>query len=101
MDRRVRVKERYAHGQGVAKYLARYVKGGPISDNRISAMDEQQVRFRYQDHRDGKQKGRVALGHPPHYRESNTIGFPHSTRCASTPVASSPAASPPATVTRG
>lgn len=57
----VRLKERYAHGQGVTKYLARYVKGGPISDSRIRAVSESSVRFRYQDHRDGKQK-QLTLG---------------------------------------
>jgi hypothetical protein len=57
----VRLKERYAHGQGVTKYLARYVKGGPISDSRICAVSESSVRFRYQDHRDGKPK-QLTLG---------------------------------------
>ena len=57
----VRLKERYPHGQGVTKYLARYVKGGPISDSRICAVSEASVRFRYQDHRDGKQK-QLTLG---------------------------------------
>jgi len=37
-------------------YLARYVKGGPINDHRILEADQHQVRFCYQDHRDGKDK---------------------------------------------
>lgn len=57
----VRLKERYAHGQGVTKYLARYVKGGPISDSRICTVSEAGVRFRYQDHRDGQRK-QMTLG---------------------------------------
>lgn len=57
----VRLKERYAHGQGVTKYLARYVKGGPISDSRICTVNETSVRFRYHDHRDGKRK-QLTLG---------------------------------------
>ena len=57
----VRLKERYAHGQGVTKYLARYVKGGPISDSRICTVNETSVRFRYQDHRDGQPK-QLTLG---------------------------------------
>jgi len=52
----VRVKERYADGEGVAKYLGRYVRGGPISQRRIEALSERTVTFRYRDHRDGKTK---------------------------------------------
>lgn len=46
----------YRHGRGVMGYLARYVKGGPLSDCHITAADRQRVSFRYQDHRDGKHK---------------------------------------------
>lgn len=52
----VRLKERYAHGAGVMKYLARYVRGGPIADSRICAVDAETVTFRYRDHRDGLAK---------------------------------------------
>lgn len=52
----VRIQERYAHGRGVMLYLARYVKGGPLSDRRIVAADERSVSFRYRDHRDGNDK---------------------------------------------
>lgn len=52
----VRIQERYAHGRGVMLYLARYVKGGALSDRRIVAADEASVSFRYRDHRDGKDK---------------------------------------------
>ncbi len=50
------VRERYSHGRGVVTYLARYLKGGPISNQRVLCADEAGVRFRYRDHRDGKAK---------------------------------------------
>jgi len=52
----VRIQPPYTHGRGVIKYLARYVKGGPINNRRITAADENQITFRYKDHRDGQQK---------------------------------------------
>jgi len=48
----IRIAERYAHGRGVLKSLARYVRGGPIKDHRLVAFDGQQVTFRYGNHRD-------------------------------------------------
>ena len=47
----MRIVERYPHGRGVTKYLARYVRGGPIKDHRFVAFDGQQVTFRYGNHR--------------------------------------------------
>jgi Putative transposase/Transposase zinc-binding domain len=47
----IRIAERYTHGWGVAKYLARYVRGGPIKDHRLVAFDGQRVTFRYGHHR--------------------------------------------------
>jgi hypothetical protein len=47
----IRIAERYPHGRGVAKYLARYVRGGPIKDHRFVSFDGQQVTFRYGNHR--------------------------------------------------
>jgi hypothetical protein len=44
--------ERYPHGEGVAAYLARYLKGGPIDNRQILQADEEHVTFRYKDHRD-------------------------------------------------
>jgi hypothetical protein len=46
----------YPHGAGVARYLARYVKGGPIGKGRVLLTDGQQVRMRYKDHRRGEQR---------------------------------------------
>ena len=56
----VHLGERYAHGRGVMRYLARYVKGGPIPERRLQSANAQQVVFTYTDHHDGKQK-RMAL----------------------------------------
>lgn len=54
----VRIAERYAHGRGVAKYLARYVRGGPIKDQRLVAFDGEGVTFRYGDHRQLDERGK-------------------------------------------
>jgi hypothetical protein len=48
----VQLSEPYAHGRGVALYLARYAKGGPLSAQRLIRHDAQQVQFTYTDHRD-------------------------------------------------
>jgi putative transposase len=48
----IRLAERYPQGRGVMKYLARYVRGGPIKDPRLVSFDGQQVTFRYGNHRD-------------------------------------------------
>jgi hypothetical protein len=50
------IRERYSHGTGVITYLARYVRGGPLSNQKLECVDEAGVRFRYRDHRDGKVK---------------------------------------------
>ncbi len=52
----VRIQDRYDHGHGVALYLARYVRGGPLSAGRLVGADDEGVTFRYRDHRDGKDK---------------------------------------------
>ena len=41
---------------GVMSYLARYVKGGAISNNRLKTMGRETISFVYKDHHDGKQK---------------------------------------------
>ena len=54
------VGERYAHGMGVVRYLARYVKGGALSARRLTLRRDRsskpQVAFAYTDHRDGRAK---------------------------------------------
>lgn len=52
----IRIQGSYKHGKGVATYLSRYVKGGPIKDDRLVGTCDEKVSFRYQDHRDGKEK---------------------------------------------
>jgi hypothetical protein len=53
----IRIAERYPHGRGVMKYLARYVRGGPIKDHRLVRGDGEQVTFRYGNHRDLDDQG--------------------------------------------
>jgi hypothetical protein len=52
----IRIQSGYRHGKGVANYLSRYVRGGPIKDSRLVKANDKEVTFRYQDHRDGKAK---------------------------------------------
>jgi len=54
----VQIMTRYAHGQGVATYLARYLRGGPLKPGRIVAWNEQTVTFRYADNQDPDAQGR-------------------------------------------
>lgn len=46
----------YAHGEGVMKYLARYVKGGPLANPRLREAGDDHIAFHYTDHRDGRDK---------------------------------------------
>ena len=41
----IRMAERYPQGRGVAKYLARSVRGGPSKDHRLVSFEQQQVTF--------------------------------------------------------
>lgn len=52
----IEIRAPYAHGRGVALYLARYVKGGPLPKDRPLELSEGNVRFAYTDHRDGRTK---------------------------------------------
>jgi hypothetical protein len=49
----VHIRERYPHGQGVLIYLARYLRGGPLSNSRLLSGDGQQVIFRYAERAKG------------------------------------------------
>lgn len=46
-----RICERYAHGVGVAIYLARYARGGPLRNPQITRIEDGRVAFRFTDHR--------------------------------------------------
>ena len=48
----VHIRARYAHGAGVAAYLARYLRGGPLKNTQLLPTVSGAVRFRYQPHRD-------------------------------------------------
>lgn len=57
----VKVFDRYEHGRGVARYLARYLHGGPISNQRLMDCRQRKVRFRYRLPA-GKQSDRTRQG---------------------------------------
>ena len=42
--------ERYDHGEGVAKYLSRYVKSGPLKSSQLVKVTDNDVTFRYHSH---------------------------------------------------
>ena len=42
----VRLMERYAHGEGVAAYLARYLRGGPLKNPQLLEVSAERIRFR-------------------------------------------------------
>lgn len=44
----------YVHGKGVAKYLARYVKGGAFNNQQIKRVEGDRVRFLYKSHQTGR-----------------------------------------------
>ena len=52
----VRIQGAYEHGRGVAVYLSRYVRGGPIRDSRVLKADDTAVSFRYRSHQDQKER---------------------------------------------
>ncbi len=59
----VRVGERYTNGVGVATYLARYMRGGPMRNGQLRALANGRVEFRYRSHRGcgGKRNNRLRL----------------------------------------
>ena len=54
----VKIQDRYEHGRGVLTYLARYLRGGPISNKRILSCRDGRVTFRVRDYRDLDDGGR-------------------------------------------
>ena len=65
IDWNVKILNRYANGSGVATYLARYLKGGPIGNSRLESMEDGRVTFRYRlgthEGGDGKEQGTTSL----------------------------------------
>jgi hypothetical protein len=53
---------RYNHAKGVAKYLARYVKGGPFRNQQLKAQTKTHLTFSYQSHQT-KQREKLTLSH--------------------------------------
>jgi len=49
----VHIRERYPHGRGVLVYLARYLRGGPLSQRRLLACEGERVVFRYEEQAKG------------------------------------------------
>ncbi len=43
----VKIQDKYSHGMGVATYLARYLRGGPIKNSRIMKFEDGEVTFNY------------------------------------------------------
>jgi Putative transposase/Transposase zinc-binding domain len=53
----IEIQPPYEHARGVAVYLARYAKGGPVpSTRKLSVHANGMVRMGYTDHRDGRSK---------------------------------------------
>lgn len=52
----IRIQGGYEHGKGVAIYLSRYVKGGPIKNHALLDATSETVTFEYQDYKDEKIK---------------------------------------------
>jgi hypothetical protein len=57
----VHLRERYRHGEGVATYVARYMRGGPLKNRQLVGFDGQSVTFSYRDHRDTAASGGASM----------------------------------------
>jgi Putative transposase/Transposase zinc-binding domain len=60
----VHIRERYAHGAGVLTYLARYLRGGPLANQRLVACEHGTVTFRYRvngEASDRQPRGRMTI----------------------------------------
>jgi hypothetical protein len=60
----VHIRERYPYGDGVLTYLARYIRGGPLSNHRLVSWAPGEVTFRYRlngEHADRSRPGQMTL----------------------------------------
>jgi hypothetical protein len=57
----VHIRERYPHGEGVLIYLARYVRGGPLSNQRLVSCAQGEVTFRYRVNGEGPTRARRSV----------------------------------------
>jgi hypothetical protein len=48
----VHLRERYGHGNGVMRYLARYVRGGPMHSDQVTLLGRDRITLRYTPHTD-------------------------------------------------
>lgn len=58
----VHIRERYDHGKGVLVYLARYIRGGAISNKRIVSLTDKGVTFRHRASEGSKQNSMTLSG---------------------------------------
>ena len=57
----VHIRARYAYGEGVAAYLARYLRGGPLKNTQLLPTAGERVRFRYRPHGDEQDAGELVV----------------------------------------
>jgi hypothetical protein len=57
----VHIRERYPHGAGVLTYLARYLRGGPLSNQRLVSCANGEVTFCYRVNGEGSTSARRGL----------------------------------------
>lgn len=50
----VHLQERYPHGEGVVKYLARYVRGGALKNAQIQGVSAAGITYRFYAHGQGQ-----------------------------------------------
>jgi hypothetical protein len=58
----VRIQEKYAHGEGVVTYLARYLRGGAMKNSRLISFDGKEVSFWYKDNLEEVNEGNGKKG---------------------------------------
>jgi len=62
----VRIMNRYAHGEGVAAYLARYLRGGPIKNVQLLDVTQQRIRLRCKGDAESEARESPVLNLAPH-----------------------------------